>query len=509
MSVPHTALAELKAHLQTLTALSGAVGLLRWDQVTYMPPGGAEARSRQIATLTRLWQEHFTAPDMQRWLDVLVPYAETLPDDDDDAALIRYVAREYDRRRRLPTDFVAELSEHLSASRQAWGEARQTGDFAAVQPFLEKTLDLSRRMADYLGPYEHPMDPLIQQNDEGFDTATLRALFDDLRRGLIPLVRTIADAPRPNTTFLARTYDFDTQMAFLHDVLTDFGYDWQRGRHDLTAHPFAIRLSHGDVRITTRFTPDYLNAPLFPSMHESGHALYEQNVSPAYEGTPLARGAWSGMHESSSRLWENRVGRSRAFWMHYYPRFQQLFAEHLGNVSLDEFYAAINVVEPSLIRVTADEVTYNLHIMIRFELEAQLLEGTLRVADLPDAWNDMYEAYLGVRPPNHALGVLQDVHWYNATIGGRFQGYALGNIIGAQVFEAIQETHPDIEEQIAAGEFDTLRGWLTEHIYRHGRKYLPQDLIQRATGKPLSVEPLLRYLHTKFGELYGLSLPMP
>ncbi|RME13052.1 MAG: carboxypeptidase M32 [Ardenticatenia bacterium] len=506
MPTPQAVLAELKAHLQFLSDLGGAVGLLRWDQVTYMPQGGASARSRHIATLSRIWQEAFTAPQIQEWLDVLVPYAETLPYDDDDAALIRYVAREYDRRRRIPTDFVAEMSRHLSASRQAWGEARQTGEFATVQPFLEKTLDFSRRMADYLGPYDHPMDPLIQQSDEGFDTATIRALFDTLQRGLVPLVRAIADAPRPNTDFLAHTYDFDTQMAFLHDVLTAFGYDWQRGRHDLTAHPFAIRLSHGDVRITTRFTPDYLNAPLFPSMHESGHAIYEQNVSPRYDGTPLARGAWSGVHESSSRLWENRVGRSRPVWGHYYPRFQRLFADHLAHVPLDDFYAAINVVEPSFIRVTADEVTYNLHIMIRFELEAQLLEGSLSIAELPEAWNAMYEEFLGVRPPNHKVGVLQDVHWYNALIGGRFQGYALGNIIGAQLFEAIQATHPDIEDHIAAGEFDTLRGWLTEHVYRHGRKYLPLELVERATGKPLSVEPLLRYLYAKFGDLYGLNL---
>jgi carboxypeptidase Taq len=427
-----------------------------------------------------------------------------MPYDSDEASLIRVTRRFYERQAKVPSAFMAELRSHSSASYQAWTQARPVSDFAFVEPYLEKTLDLSRRLADFFPGYEHIADPLIDFSDYGMTAAAVRALFAELRAQLVPLAQAIAAQPPADDSCLRQTFPEAAQLAFAQDVIRRFGYDFARGRSDKTRHPFCTKFSIGDVRITYRVLENDLGDALFSMLHEAGHALYEQGVHPALEGTPLAGGASSGVHESQSRLWENLVGRSRGFWRFFYPRLQAVFPEQLGSVPAETFYRAINKVAPSLIRTDADEVTYNLHVMIRFDLELALLEGRLAVHDLPDVWRERYRSDLGIVPPDDRDGVLQDVHWYAGTIGGEFQGYTLGNILGAQLFEAACRARPQIPGEIEQGKFATLHSWLRENIYQHGRKFTPSELIERVTGGPLSIEPYIRYLRTKYGELYAL-----
>ena len=497
-------LEELEARLVEIDDLESAARLLEWDQNTYMPPGGAPARARQSSTLQRLAHEKFTAAGLGRLLDDLRPYEESLPYDSDEASLVRATRRDYERAVKVPPSFVAQLSDHLSASYQAWTQARPADDFDKVQPYLEKTLDLSRQLADFFPGYEHIADPLIDYSDYGMTVSTVRATFSELREQLVPIVQAIASQPAADDACLQRTFPEAQQLAFGIEVAGRFGYDLKRGRQDKSPHPFTTDFSIGDVRITTRVKEDDLSEALFSTMHEAGHALYEQGVCADFEGTPLAGGTSSGVHESQSRLWENIVGRSQGFWRVFYPKLRTAFPEQLGSVPLDTFYRAINKVERSLIRTDADEVTYNLHVMLRFGLELDLLEGNLAVRDLPEAWHARMRADLGIVPPDDRDGVLQDVHWYAGPIGGAFQGYTLGNILSAQFFDAALRAHPEIESEIAAGEFATLHAWLVEHIYQHGRKYTPSELVERVTGGPLSVEPYIRYLRAKYGELYTL-----
>ncbi|MCX7669437.1 MAG: carboxypeptidase M32, partial [Anaerolineae bacterium] len=330
--------------------------------------------------------------------------------------------REFERATRVPAAFVAELSAHTAESFQVWAAARPANDFARVQPLLERTLDLSRQLAEYFAPYEHIADPLIDEADEGMTVATLRPLFAQLREQLVPIVQAITAQPPADDACLRQYFPEKAQWDFALAVIREFGYDFNRGRLDKTHHPFMTKFSLGDCRITTRVDEHHLGENLFSVMHEAGHAMYEQGIAMAYEGTPLAAGTSAGAHESQSRLWENLVGRSQPFWSHFYPKLQAVFPEQLGNVPLDTFYRAINKVERSLIRTAADEVTYNLHVMIRFDLELALLEGKLTVAELPEAWRARYAADLGITPPDDKNGCMQDVHWYAGVIGGAFQG---------------------------------------------------------------------------------------
>ena len=496
---------ELKARLQEVYDLHGAAALLHWDQTTYMPPKGAPARARQLALLSRLAHERFTDPEIGRLLDALRPYEKSLPYDSDEASLIRVTRRLYERATKIPPDFLAEFNRHTSATYEVWARARPENNFALVRPYLEKTLDYSRQLAEFFAPYEHIADPLIDFADYGMRVRVLRPLFAQLKEHLVPLVETITAQDPPRDDFLHRRYPEPEQLAFSLKVIERFGFDFQRGRQDKTRHPFMTKFSLGDVRITTRVKENDLTEAMFSTFHEAGHALYEQGIRMDYEGTPLASGTSSGVHESQSRLWENLVGRSRPFWEHFYPQLQATFPDQLGDVDMETFYRAINKVQRSLIRTDADEVTYNLHVIVRFELELALLEGKLAVKDLPEAWRAAYKETLGIEPPDDRDGVLQDVHWYHGAIGGAFQGYTLGNILAAQFFEKALEAHPDIPDAIRKeGDFSLLHGWLKENIYQHGSKYTPNELIQRVTGQELSIEPYLRYLRRKYGELYAL-----
>ena len=496
---------ELKTRLVEVNDLESANALLNWDQSTYMPPGGAPARARQSAALGRIAHEKFTDPAIGKLLDELQPYAEGLPYDSDDASLIRVTRRKYERATKVPSDFVAKLTSHIADTYQVWTAARPENDFAKVKPYLEKTLDMSRQLANFFPGYEYITDPLIDYADYGMKTSTLSALFTKLRGRLVPIVEAITAQPPVDDSCLHQHFPEPGQVAFSTAVSRNLGYDFDRGRLDKSPHPFTTKFSIGDVRITTRVDEHDLSEALFSTIHESGHGMYEQGIKPAYEGTPLGGGTSSGVHESQSRLWENVVGRSRGFWAHYYPQLQAAFPDQLSSVPLATFYRAINKVQRSLIRTDADEVTYNLHVMLRFDFELELLEGQLAVRDLPEAWRARFKADLGISPPDDKSGVMQDVHWYAGVIGGAFQGYTLGNILSAQFFDATLRAHPEITDEIKRGEFGTLHDWLREHVYQHGSKYTTDELVERVTGSPLSIEPYIRYLQTKYGELYKLS----
>ena len=497
-------LQELKTLLAEINDLRYAGNVLYWDQATYMPSGGAEARASQLATLARLEQEKFIQPAIGHLLDELQPYAEGLPYDSDEASLIRVTRRNYERAIRVPPEFVGELNNHTSLAYDIWAKSRPANDFGSTRPYLEKTLDLSRQLADYFPGYDHIIDPLIAREDYGLTAAEISTLFNDLRSELVPLMQAITSQPPADDSCLHRHYPEAQQDALCRDLAKCIGYDFERGRLDKTLHPFTVNFSRGDVRITTRYREDYLSEGLYNVLHEGGHALYEQGISTSLEGTYLAEGTSAGVHESQSRLWENLVGRGRLFWQYWYPQIQKTFPSQLDDTSLEEFYHAINKVTPSLIRTDADEVTYNLHVMLRFDLEMALLDGRLAIKDLPEAWHARYQSDLGITAPDDRDGVLQDVHWFSAVIGGVFQGYTLGNILSAQFYAAALQAHPQIPDEIARGNCMTLLAWLTENIYQHGTKFTTKELVERITGGPIRIEPYIAYLKYKYGELYDL-----
>ena len=497
----HKALNDLKSHLLEVSDLNNISAVLGWDQATYMPSGGGPARARQLSTLSRIAHEKATAPAIGKLLDSLAKLADQ-PDDSDDAAYVRAARRNYERQVRIPAELVAELTEHTTLSYETWAQARPANNFARMVPLLEKTVDLSRRIADCFPGYSHIADPLIDWADYGMHVDSVRTLFAALRSELVPIVQSITNRPAADDSCLHQFYPEAEQLAFGEQIVHAFGYDFERGRQDKTLHPFCTTFAIGDVRITTRFQDHNLGDGLFSTLHESGHAMYEQGVDVNFEGGPLMGGTSAGVHESQSRLWENLVGRSLPFWEHYYPQLQQRFPSQLGNVSLDSFYRAINKVSPSLIRVDADEVTYNLHVIIRFDLELALLEGSLAVRDLPEAWHERYRNDLGITPQNDRDGVMQDVHWYAGPIGGSFQGYSIGNLLSVQFFDTALAQQPQIINEIGQGQFSSLHGWLRQNIYQYGSKYTAPELIKRVTGGPLRIEPYIAYLRKKYGTLY-------
>jgi carboxypeptidase Taq len=497
-------LADLKSRLLEISDLRMAAAVLGWDHATYMPEGGAEARGRQGAALYRLAHERAVAPALGKLLDALLPFGESLPYDSDDASLIRVARRDFNKAIRVTADYVARSNAHGSASYDAWTRARPANDFAVMVPHLEKTLDLSREYSAFFAPYKHVADPHIDDADEGMTTAAIRKLFGELRRELIPMVRAICDQPAADDSCLHQTFPKAAQFDFGLSVATRMGYDLKRGRLDLTKHPFCTKFSDGDVRITTRVNENDLGDALFSTLHEAGHAMYEQGVRAALGGKPLGEGVSAGVHESQSRLWENVVARSQGFWEHFYPLLQRAFPDQFARVPLAAFHRAINKVSRSLIRTDADEVTYNLHVMLRFDLELKMLEGKLRVKDLPEAWRAGMQESLGIVPPDDRDGCLQDVHWFSGGIGGGFQSYTIGNILAAQFYAAALKAHPEIPDEIAHGEFRTLHTWLRDNIYQHGSKFPPNLLVKRATGSAMRMEPYLDYLRGKYGALYRL-----
>jgi carboxypeptidase Taq len=500
-------LSELKRRLLEISDLNFAGAVLSWDQATYMPPGGAAARGRQSALLSKLAHGKLIDPALGGLLDALEPHGEGLPHDSDDACLIRVARRDFEKAIRVPSEYVERASAHGSASYAAWIKARPANDFAAMRPYLEQNVELSREYAGYFAPFRRVADPMIDDYDAGMTTASVQELFAALRRELVPIVRAICDQPAADDTCLRGAFGETRQLDFNVAAAKRLGYDFDRGRIDKTHHPFCSKFSAGDVRITTRVDEADIGQALFSTIHECGHAIYEQGVAAALAGTPLGSGTSAGVHESQSRLWENVVARGQGFWEHFYPPLRAAFPDAFGNVPLEAFYRAINKVQRSLIRTDADEVTYNLHVMMRFDLELDLLEGRLAVKDLPEAWRARMASDLGVAPDDDRNGCLQDVHWFSGGIGGSFQGYTIGNILSAQFYAAAVKAHAEIPHEIAHGEFGTLHSWLVANIYRHGRKFEPDELVLRATGEPMTIGPYLAYLRGKYGELYRLPLP--
>jgi carboxypeptidase Taq len=494
-------LEQLKERLGEVVDIGRAASVLSWDQQVHMPPGGNEARGQQLATLQKIAQEKFTSDEVGRLIEDLKQ--ELNGADTDEAALVQVTARNYDKAKRVPPTFIAEQAIITAKAFEAWLEARAKSDFSIFQPHLERVVDLAHKYVSFFPPADHPYDTLLDNYERGMKTADVKAIFEGLRLRQVELIRAITSARQVKDAFLFKKFGEKKLMDFGEDVITKFGYDWSRGRQDKAPHPFETTFSVNDVRITTRYEPDNPMAMLFSSMHEAGHAMYEQGVDPSYERTPLAGGTSLAVHESQSRMWENLVGRSLPFWEHFYPAFKNIFASQLEGVSLRSFYKAINKVEPSLIRVNADEATYNLHIMLRLEIEIGMMEGTVAVRDLPEIWNTKMQEYLEITPPDDARGVLQDIHWSGGAIG-YFSTYALGNLVSVQLWEKINQDIPNLNDQMRKGDFAELLNWLRRNIHRHGQKYEPQKLVEMVTGSRITPEPYVRYLTKKYSEIYGL-----
>lgn len=490
-------LIELVREIGQLETISA---LLQWDQETGMPPKATPVRAEQIALLAGLVHERRTSPAIE---DLLAK----LSDDDDDfvrATNIRETRRLYERATKIPTALVKEISHATTMAHDAWRTARATNHFAGFAPWLEKLIDLKRQVADLLGYSDEPYDALLDEFEPGVLTAEIVPLFDGLRAFLAPLVKEIVDSPRqPDASILTRHYPIDRQRDFSRLVAEAIGYDFEAGRLDVSVHPFSTGMTPLDVRITTRFDERLLATSLFGTVHEVGHALYEQGLNADHVFTPMAQAVSLGIHESQSRTWENLVGRSRPFWEYFLPIAKEHFADALDGVTVDAFYAAVNAVTPSLIRVEADEVTYNLHIMLRFDLERRMLRGELATHDVPEAWNAMCQEFLGLTPPTDADGCLQDIHW-SMGVFGYFPTYALGNLYAAQFFDAARAAAPDMDDAIRRGEFRPLLDWLRANIHTHGQRYRANELVERVTGKPLSADAFVAYVRRKFTPLYGL-----
>jgi carboxypeptidase Taq len=498
-------LEQLKTILAEVTDLGRAAALLDWDQETYMPPGGVTARSEQLSTLLRLSHVRFTGDEVGRLLAELEDETSGRPFDSYEASLVRVTRRDYDKDRKLPPELISEIARAGSAAQPVWRKARKEANFKLFAPVLEKNVELNRRLADALGYADRPYDALIDRYEPGMTTDELESIFAELKRAIVPLVADIArHADAVDDRLLYRGFEPTAQVKYALDLVTKLGYDLERGRQDISTHPFSTSFGPGDVRITTRVSRDFFNECLFGSIHESGHAMYNQGIGDDLDRTPLWDGASPGVHESQSRLWENLVGRSRPFWKHFFPSLRSAFPGPLRDVDDEAFFRAVNRSYPSLIRVEADEVTYNMHVLLRFELENELLEGKLKVKDLPEAWNQRVQAYLGINVPNDREGVLQDIHWASVSFGV-FPGYTLGNLIGAQLMEKVRADIPDLDAQFEAGQFASLLGWLHKNVHRHGRKFTPNELLERATGKPLTAAPWIAYVREKFGALYGIK----
>lgn len=504
MSDTSTAIARLNTLVEEIVDLRHAASLIGWDERVSMPPGGVAAHGGMAATIQRIAHEKFTSAQLGSALQDAAREVESLAPDSAPARLVKVTARDYERAVRVPGEFVAEHAHVAAAAHQAWKDARAQSSYALFQPHLEKVVRLGQQYAGFFQPVAHPYDALMDPYEPGILTSEIQDIFDVLRPRQVELVRAIQERPLEHAPFLKASYDEREMAAFSTDVISAFGFDWSRGRQDRSTHPFAAPIGSDDVRITTRFDNRNPFEILFAAMHETGHALYEQGVSPSWARTLVGGGVSLGVHESQSRMWENVIGRSRPFWQHFFPRLQQRFPSQLGGLTVDQFHRGINQVKRSLIRVEADEVTYNLHVMLRVEIEIALLTGAISTADAPAYWNAKIQEYLGIVPDSDAHGILQDMHW-SIGLFGYFATYTLGNLISVQLWEKYTEDDPQWASRIQSGEFGTLREWLRTALYQHGRSYQPRDLVMRITGRSISTAPYLEYLESKYGELYGLS----
>lgn len=495
---------NLVEHVRETALLESIEALVGWDERTYMPIAAGPYRAEQITYLAGKIHQRRTAPQLNEWLHELSDSPLAADPHSDTATTIRQLRRSYEKQVKLPQKLVEELTRASVLGQQVWVEARKNNNFALFQPALEQMFALQRQKAEALGYKESPYDALLDEYEPNETTANVTRVLAALREELVPLVHAIGDShKRAPVEILRRHYPTSAQEAFGKLAAGKIGFNFDRGRLDVTHHPFCSGMGPHDCRLTTRYDENFFSSAFFGTLHEAGHGIYDQGQRPDWYGLPPGTYTSLGIHESQSRMWENLVGRSHAFWEHFFPHAQSAYGTSLQDVALDDFYFAINDVRPSLIRVEADEATYNLHIIVRFELEQALLRGDLQVADLPGAWNDKYREYLGITPPSDADGVLQDVHW-SAGLIGYFPTYSLGNLYASQFFAAADAELGGLAAQFARGEFHGLLGWLRRQIHEHGQCYSAAELVQKATGKPLSHDDLVRHLKSKFGTLFAV-----
>jgi len=496
----HSQLETLRTRLGELADIRAAIALLEWDQETYMPPKGSTARGKQVATLSAIAHRFFTAPELGDLLNELAS-AELGADD---AALVSEALYDYKRATCLPESLVQEFAQEQSRAYHAWVKARQESSFNLFQPHLEKLLDMLKQKADLWGYEDSPYDALLENFERGMTAAKLRPLFSKLADEQSALVKRIGAAPRqPDLSWVGQEWNEQAQWDFTLRILADMGFDADAGRQDRSVHPFTTSFDVQDVRVTTRLDPRDPFSVISGSMHEGGHALFEQGFLEKDRRTLLAESPSLGIHESQSRLWENQIGRSLPFWRHYAPLLQRQFPGQLDAITAEQIYAAVNHVRPSLIRVEADECTYNLHIIVRFEIEVDLIEGRIGVGDVPEIWNEKMKTYLGIDVPDDARGCLQDIHWSHGAMG-YFPTYALGNLYAAQLFDAAEKQIPDLWAEVESGNFSALLAWLRKNVHQHGRRKTAEEIVRDATGTEPDAGPYLRYLEKKYSGLYRL-----
>jgi carboxypeptidase Taq len=495
---------ELYGLTREITTLNSCISILDWDERTYMPPKGSENRANQMSLLAGMVHDRLTSSRIGEIITELTDNGVNPADDNIDSANLREIKRIYDKAVKVPKSLVEELSRTITLSQRAWQEAREKCDFAAFKPWMEKIVKLKRQEAEAVGYEGTPYNAMLDNFEPGASTEQIAKVFARLRDELVDLIGRIKSSGNgPDRSIITRDYAIDRQQKFGMEAAAAIGFDFESGRLDLTVHPFCTGFGPGDIRITTRYNKNHFSGAFFGIMHEAGHGIYEQGLPDEHYGTPCGDSTSLGIHESQSRMWENMVGRSKSFWKHFFPKAQSTFPDALKNVTLDQFHFAVNDVRPSYIRVEADEATYNLHILLRFELESAFFNGDIGIDDVPSIWNEKFEKYFGIKPPDDKEGCLQDVHW-SAGLIGYFPTYTLGNLYAAQFFAKAGEDLGDLDAQFAAGDFSQLLGWLRKNIHERGQRYRAEDLVRKVTGKPLSHQPLMEYLNAKFGQLYGI-----
>lgn len=498
------ALKELMDHIREVYLLYSIAGVLGWDERVYMPKQGSAHRANQLAYLSGTGHRKLTDPKVGKWLDAIEGSDLVKDPLSVNAVNVREIRRSYDKQTKVPNELVEKITHAETIGQGVWVEARKKADFKLFLPHIEKMIDLKKQYAEAVGYDDMVYDALLDDYEPGMLTKDVTKVFAAFRKELVDLVHKISDSDKkPDVSILERDFPVDRQHMFGQAAAAAIGFDMSAGRLDITAHPFCSGTGPGDCRITTRYNPNHFGQAFFGILHEAGHGMYEQGLPVESWGSPMGDSISLGIHESQSRMWENMVGRSRPFWQAFFPRAQQTFFDSLSGVSMDDFFFAINDVRPSFIRVEADEVTYGLHIMLRFEIEQEIFSGDIKPADVASVWTERFGKYFGITPPNDAEGCLQDIHW-SAGLFGYFPTYALGNLYAAQFFAKAKEDIGNLDQMFAAGKFDALLSWLRKNIHSQGQRYRADDLVKTVTGKPLSHEPFMTYLREKFSPLYGI-----
>lgn len=502
-----TPFSEVQELSKTAALFESIHNMLEWDQETYMPKDAIDYRGQQLELMASLVHKHRTSPSFKKALSQLINLETGAIEDTtltpEQIAAAREWRRDYLKASKLPSSFVKQLAKLSSKSIHVWSEAKRHNDFKQFAPYLQKIVTLNRKKADYLGFKEHPYDALLDLYEPEMTTAYLTPLFAKLKISLTELLKGIQAKPKTHHNFFKHAYAAHSQIRFGHHLLEAMGFTKEMSRLDLSSHPFCNALNPKDVRMTTRIIPNQPLSNIFSVIHEGGHGLYEAQLNESLYGTPLCSAISLGLHESQSRFWETLIGRSLPFWQHFFPLLQKEFPSQLSNAHLDDFYKAVNNVESSLIRVEADEVTYCLHVILRFEIEKSLIEGSLQVKDLPLAWNDKMRTYLGISPSSDGEGCLQDIHWSMGAMG-YFPTYALGNLYAAQFFESFEKAHPNWKEKVSKGELLFIKEWLKENLHKHGRQYTPHEIVKKITGRDLEEKPYVKYLNEKYKKIYHL-----